>query len=843
MVRTTNAESLFKTLQTAITRKLRSVTHTDAVRQWEQSVRRYGIERLVKRAKTDKAVAASLQAIRKVEQADGIKLALLLPQLAEHAGKLQSGNAKYPVALIQAVMIKPMNVQATLEYLSACDKNDLTTEHRFCVALLEAELLSATGQVQVAFDLLKPLLQQTHDVPLAMQLSGQLRFARLARSRRTSEAESALHHAMALIRETGTDAHTWDLELAECARELAGLHVLCGQHASALQWAQRALAALDRLLAIHHKRVDLQLLRAMTLRTMALAQHDMDEDAPSKDLFREAAAIVERLVSEDPEDNNLESELPRSHDVLGDIHMANLDLEKALAEYRASAAIGAHLEFRDPLNVRWQLEAINSALRIALVLKKMGQTQDGLDILSLYEPKLEALIAQDPNNLEHRATNAQLKSQMGDLYWKQQSHQTAADVFSAALEQLQYVIDRDSHPMRWILLRLMITQRLSEFEFSRGDWDASFRLLNPARDSIVHAMAEGVHTKKLREFFVAITTRLSDCSFDSGKTTVGMQVQESALAFATQYQNEHPKALAWKVLLSGIQTHSASHYLKLGMMAESRTLWEKAVNSLTLLSAQHEENLEVSDYLIRAQLVQVVWLCKSGEIEAAYNKSREVLATLRLSQDQLEGGANRQELLCECLEHHALTCFHMDNKEEEMRALQEIESIRKALLKAHPDSASLLEQYSRVRMAMGQRALQSSQLQVAVAHLNEALKGYNTLHEQRKEHAAYLLAIGNILISLGHAYDLCKNTKAVQTVFNQALLVAGWLGRAGQENYMMRFSAVGILFSVAQSAVYANSKHELLRMAEEHARHLLNTSQNPAVMALLNQITQQRATA
>lgn len=840
MVRTTSTETLFRILQNAITRKLRSVTQTDAVRQWEQSVRRYGVERLVKRAKTDKAVATTLQAIRKVEQSDGTKLAVLLPQLAAHVGKLHKGNAKYPLALIQAVMLKPMNVQATLEHLHACDKNVLNAEQRFCVTLLEAELLSATGQVSAAFDLLKATLHQ-QDLPLALQLSGKLRYARLARSRQTREAETALHQAMALIRDAGPTAHHCDLELAECARELAGLHVLCGQHASALQWGQRALAALDRLLATQSGRVDLQLQRAMTLRTLALAQHDMDEGGPSRKLFKEAAEIVARLMAADPEDNHLESELPRSHDVLGDIHLANLDLDKALEEYRASAAIGAHLEFRDPLNVRWQLEAIHSALRIAQVLKKMGHIQDGLDILGLYEPKLEALIEQDPENLEHRASNAQLKSQMGDLYWQQQAHQTAADVFSAALEQIQFVIDRDSHPSRWILLRLMITQRLSEFEFSRGDWEASFRLLNPARDTIVRAMAEGVHTKKLREFFVAITTRLSDFSFDSGKTAEGMQVQESALAFATQYQKEHPNALAWTVLLSGIQTHSASHYLKLGMMDESRTLWERAVASLSLLSAQHEENLEVSDYLIRAQLVQVMWLCKSGAYEEAHAMSRQLLASIRQSQQQLAPGPSRQELLCECLEHYAMACYHLDKKDQELQALQEIEGIRKTLLQAHPDSAALLEQYSRVRMAMGQRALQSSQLQLAIAHLNESLRGFNTLHEQRKEHPAYLLAIGNILISLGHAYELSKNAQAVQTVFNQALLVAGWLGRAGQENYVMRFSAVGILFSVSQSAVYANIKHELLRMAEEHAKHLLTTSQNPAVMALLKEITLQRA--
>lgn len=841
MVQRTDTETLIKILQNAITRKLRSVTQTDAVRQWEQEVRRYGVTRLSKRAKTDKGVAATLQAIRTVEQAQGVKLAVLLPQLAAHAAKLHKGRSKYPVPLIQAVMLKPMNVQATLEHLQSCDTRTWDPEQRGYVALLEAELLTATGKIQEAHALLRALLGQ-REQPLALQLSGCLRYARLARSRQTHEAESTLLQAVAQI-EAADDPAAWDLELAECARELAGLYVLCGQHDRAIAWSERAVSALDRLLSVHPHRVDLQLLRAMALRTLAIAHHEMDDGQRSQDLFKEATAVVERLLVNDPEDDHLESELPRSHDVLGDIHLANLDLDKALEEYRASAAIGAHLEYRDPLNVRWQLEAIHSAMRIAQVFKKMGQLQDGLDILDVYEPKLKALIAQDPENLEHLATSARMKSQMGDLYWLQQAHPTAADVFSAAHEQIQHVMARDSHPWRWIVLNMMVTQRLSEFEFSRGNWEAAFRLLVPAREAIAKAMAEGVHPRKLREFFIAITTRLSDFAFDSGKTSVGMDVQKSALALATRCQQAQPQTLAWTVLLAAIQTHAASQFLKLGNMQESRALWEQAVRSLSALSAQHSENLEVSDYGIRAQGVQVVWLCKAGEVEQAYRVSLKLLSSIRDSQQQLSNARSRQELLCECLEHHAHCCHQLHLPTQELQALQELEAIRKSLLQAHPDSAMLLEQYSRVKMAMGQRALRICALKEAIAHLNEALQGFNTLHEQHKAHAPYWLAIGQILIALGHAYELSKNAGAVQTVFNQALLVAGWLGRAGQDNYVMRFSAVNILYAVSQSAVYARLKPELLQMAHEHARHLMGISPNPGLMALLKDIGEQRAMA
>ena len=68
--------------------------------------------------------------------------------------------------------------------------------------------------------------------------------------------------------------------------------------------------------------------------------------------------------------------------------------------------------------------------------------------------------------------------------------------------------------------------------------------------------------------------------------------------------------------------------------------------------------------------------------------------------------------------------------------------------------------------------LKAGHIKSAVAYLNEALKGFNALHERQKKHPEYLLAIGEILINMGQAYALLDNPEATQLVLSKGLLVA-----------------------------------------------------------------------
>lgn len=835
MEQTTSPAHLFKLLQTAITRKTRSLIQTDAVQLWEQDVRRSCIDLLVQQSANSPSISASLNAIFHLETPEGIKLAVLLEELSGHASRLKTAPSTYPALLMQAIMVKPMNVEAAWTLLNELEPALCTTEQVFCIEIIKAELLDAMGRHQEGYERLKPWLQQVNP-SLSLRLSCHLRYARMAKSRNTLQAEQVMMNAVQLIESVSKDRSSWSTEFAECARELALLYLACGKHRSALRWGQRALTIFDQLLLDQPDRLDLQLLRATCLRTMAIAERELNNDVVSQKLFSEAIEIIEKLVSNDPQNGHAESELPRNHDVLGDIHLAKLDLDQALHEYSASAAISAHLAFRDPMNMRWRLEEISSAMRIASVLKKTGRTLDSLSMIHAYQDKLKALIEQDPDHLDYRAAFAQMKIQIGDLHWTQQLHDQAADEFREAFEQVTVAMGKDPHYPRWMLLHLLTLHRLAEVEFSRGNLEAAAKTLQQAQSAIVEALKENAHTRKLRQFFVAITTRLSDCIFAIGKTSSAIAVQDKALQLATRYQQEQPDSLPWLLLLSGIQTQTAQQKLRLGLLQESQSLWETAIDSLSQLKASHTENSELTTHLFRALLVKVEWLYQSEQWTQALTLSMEIRDQLHDSQVALSSQEHHQDLLCNCLHHMAYCCHHLGLKEQEFEALQSLEKWRKAALHSDPQSMVLQAQYHAMQIAIGKAMLKAGLVKPAIAYFNEALKGYNALHEKQKKHPDYLLAIGEILINLGQAHHSLANIEATRLVLSKTLLIAGWLGKAGEQNYAMRLGAAQLLLAVAQSPLYAHSQKTLLEMAQSHAVFLQATAQNPALDTLFKTI-------
>lgn len=836
MASTATTETLFKVLQSAITRKLRSLTQTDATRVMEQKIRHYTLAQLKKVKSTD--VQVSLKAILSVEQDGGIKLAELLNDLCAHTGHL-SAKLEYPVALMQSVMIKPMNVSLALEYLQAVDPQVLPPTLKFFHQLLHAEVLSSHGDSAAAYRKLQPLLD-IKSPPLNLQWSCRLRFAKLAKVRQTQQAQDILSRTLDEMSSTAADDHTCMLEQSECMRELAALQLQCGQNQNALKWGGNALALVNKLLLTQGDRVELHLHHATCLRTVAFAEQALDNYQASQTLFQQAALVIEQLMEKNPQDMLVESELPRSHDVLGDIHLAKLELEKALTAYSASAAIGSHLAFRDPLNVRWQLEEINSAMKVALVLKKMGRLFDGSNMLQTYLPKLCALIDQDPDQLDYRATMAQMKIQMGDLHWAQQLHDLAAQDFQEGHEHVLKAMQRDDCWSRWTLLQLLCMQRLAEIEFSQGQLNTAARTLTSARDMIVKALEKNVHEKKLRHFFVAMTTRLAECCFYSGKTAIGIKVQNEALVLAGQLQKDHPDDLAWKILLASIQTHAAKQLLKLGMLSDSQALLQPALDCLHEQTLLHPEHVELTEQWVRAGLTHVEWLCQANQLNQAYQKAQHWVDALRsnMSSDH----TYQQNLLCDGLQHLAFCCHHLGFREQEFKVLQELVGLRRTLLQAQPQSVVLKSQYHETHLAMGRGALKAGLFKPAIAYLNEALKGFDSLHNEYPEHTVYVLAIGEILTELSKAYEQLNDSPAVKLVLSKALLVAGWLARTGQDNYAMRLAAMKLLFVVSQSPVYAHSKSKLLSMAKTHGQHLQSTSINPTVTDLLQAIAQQEVT-
>jgi tetratricopeptide (TPR) repeat protein len=836
------SNTLFKFLQSAITRKLRSLTQTDAVRLWEQSVRQYSLQCLIEAAAADTEMALTLQAIPTVEKPLGVKLVDLLDRLSVQLGRLDPVRCRYPLWLMRAIMVKPMNVQAALAFMSVCEDETLSETHAYCAVVIRAELLSDSGEMHQAYAALKPLLQSATQ-PLLLRVACCQRFFRLARTRDTAEAMSTLlmiRHLLKTSDEEGMDFHQ---AVSECTRELASLHVMRGESDKARAYCQESLKSLQHLITDQPDREEFQLLQALTLRTQGVIEHESGQMQVSQAVFRQAADRVEKLVSRDPQESLHTSELPRSHDVLGDIHVANLELDRALAEYSASAAVGAHLSFRDPLNMRWKVEEITSAIRIALVLKKMGRLQEGVDMLQAILRKANDLILQDEGNMEHHATLAQLKMELGDLYWLQQRHAQAGEHYQQALQSTEHVLQLDHGDTRWLTHHLLTLQRLAEVEYNRGQLDSALNLLIKARDGVLQGLRQGVHKKKLRQLFVVINTRLADYAFESGRTQVGMDVQNMALEMAGQFQQDHADWMAWKPILACIQIHVARQNLKLGLMTESQAQWQTAIASLQRLAVEHPEDHELEVNAVQARLVQVDWLSQNAEHPQAFEVCSDLMAQVRVRRTTENESEQSQDLWCGVLERFADCCQNLQKDAEEKQARSELVQMRKQFLQTQPESVVYQCKYFTSLVGMGRYCLRVKQPEQAIVYLNDALKGYDELHQAQVQHGAYLLSIGDILLYLGHARFALKDSYGAQITLNKALVIAGWLGRLGQENYAMVLAALNILLMVAKSPAYRHDRKALLTLASDHAAQLQSISDSPKVRAIVEEIARRQAQA
>jgi len=170
------SDTLFRFLQSAITRKLRSLIQTDAVRLWEQSVRQYSLQCLVEAAASDVEIASTLEAIPTVEKPLGTKLVDLLEQLSLQLSRLDPARCSYPLSLMRAIMVKPMNVHTALAFMAACEHETLSETHAYCAQVIRAELLSESGEIRQAYATLKPLLQATTQ-PLLLRVACCQRFS------------------------------------------------------------------------------------------------------------------------------------------------------------------------------------------------------------------------------------------------------------------------------------------------------------------------------------------------------------------------------------------------------------------------------------------------------------------------------------------------------------------------------------------------------------------------------------------------------------------------------------------------------------------------------------------
>ena len=118
----------------------------------------------------------------------------------------------------------------------------------------------------------------------------------------------------------------------------------------------------------------------LDLGDVLVAQGNLDEALKS---YRDSLAIVERLAASDRSNSGWQRDLTVSHNRVGDVLVAQGKLDEALKSYRDSLAIVERLATSDRSNSGWQRDLAVSYSKIAAVLRKLGRKSAGVALIVL----------------------------------------------------------------------------------------------------------------------------------------------------------------------------------------------------------------------------------------------------------------------------------------------------------------------------------------------------------------------------------------------------------------------------------------------------------------------------
>ncbi len=120
--------------------------------------------------------------------------------------------------------------------------------------------------------------------------------------------------------------------------------------------------------------------------------------------YRDGLAIRERLAAADPTNAEWQRDLSVSYNKIGDVLVAQGNLDEALARYRDGLAIRERLAAADPGNTEWQRDLSVSFNKIGDVLRAQGKLDEALAATATALPSPSALPPPTPPTPSGRLT-------------------------------------------------------------------------------------------------------------------------------------------------------------------------------------------------------------------------------------------------------------------------------------------------------------------------------------------------------------------------------------------------------------------------------------------------------
>ncbi|MEN9985743.1 MAG: hypothetical protein RI925_1245 [Pseudomonadota bacterium] len=285
------------------------------------------------------------------------------------------------------------------------------------------------------------------------------------------------------------------------------------------------------------------------LGNVRMAQGQLDAAAQT---FSEGMAICTRLVARDPANTGWLRDLAVVHNKLGDVYMAQGQLDSAAQAFAETLDIFSRLVARDPANTGWLRDLAVVHNKLGDVRMAQGQLDAAAQTFSEGMAICTRLGALDPANTGWLRDLAVAHHKLGDVRMAQGQLDAAAQTFSDGMAICTRLVARDPANTGWLRDLAVAHSRLGDVYMEQGQLDAAAQAF-AENLNIFSQLVELDPTNLSWQYDLAVTAaKLGRCHFYTGKPKAGLLLLNKAESQLSQLVQQSPDHAEWRASLQGV---------------------------------------------------------------------------------------------------------------------------------------------------------------------------------------------------------------------------------------------------------------------------------------------------
>ena len=565
-------------------------------------------------------------------------------------------------------------------------------------------------------------------------------------------------------------AWEWDETVAAHYRlRLGETYKIVGKTARALTTYRDHLATFERLARSDPNNAELQ--RELTVSyskigDILVAQNNLEDALES---YISALTIAQSLVRSDLGDALSQRELAASHFRVGEVQVAQGNLEDALESYTASLAIFKRLVQSDPNNTQWQRELSASYGRVGNALVALGNLEDALENYTAALANSKLLVRSDNGNSLSQQELGWSHVSVGNVQLKQGNLKAARENYKASLDIVKRLLRADFGNS---LLRRQLAVshvRVGDVLVKQGNLEAALESYFAARTIFERLARLDLNNSEWQRDLSVAHERVGDIRAEQGDLTQALESYATSLAIREQLALSEPSNAEHQ---SGLSTaHS-----KVGDIETLR-------GNLKIALESHKASLAISRRLTRLDSTNANW---QRDLSVSYIKVGDLEDSLGNSETALE---NYKASL----------------------------SIFKHLTHVDPSNSGWQRDLSVSYIRAGSFHAKQNNLEAAIDNFEAALAIRERLARSEPDNAEWLRDLSLSHIKVGQLLARQGNDEGARERYETALTISARLARSNPKNESWQ-GDLAQRHSTLASLYMRGDNHELARMHLEVGR-------------------------